>query len=139
MNNTKLEKFLSKKGQICSLSINRPLKLRKGVEGSLFKKQKINNVRAGVSYKNIKAIREAGVEPKKLPYGEWKKYPHIIEYNGGLQYRFSTLTNTEKHITYLYNGEEVSEEKARELAPKGEFSETPIVFNVKEDNLEDIK
>lgn len=137
--NTKLEKFLSKKGQICSLSINRPLKLRKGVSGSLFKKQQVINVRAGVSYKNIKAIREAGIEPKKLPYGKWVKYPHIIEHNGGLQFRFSTLTNTEKRVTYLYNGEEISEEKARELAPAGEFGKTPIVFNVKEENLEEIK
>jgi hypothetical protein len=134
----KLDKFLSKRGQICSLSINRPLKLRKGIEGSLLKKQKVINVRAGVSYKNIKAIRESGIEPKKLPYGKWVKYPHIIEHNGGLQYRFSTLTNTEKHITYLYNGEEISEERARELAPAGEFGKTPTVFNVKEENLEEI-
>jgi hypothetical protein len=135
----KLDKFLSKRGQICSLSISKPLKLRKGVDGILSKQEKITNVQAGVNYANMREVKEAGIVPKKLPYGEWKIFPHVIEHNGQNYYRFSSLTNTKKRVKYLYNGEEISEEKAQELALASEFKkESPIVFNVKEENLEEI-
>ena len=133
----KLDKFLSKKGQICSLSISKPIKLRKGVTGSLFK---IENIvaRAGVNYGNIREVREAKIEPQALPWGHWKIFPHVIEHNGANYYRFSRLNNGKEEARYIYNGEEISKEKAKELALKREFSERSIVFNVKEENLEEI-
>ncbi len=135
----KLDKFLSKRGQICSLSINKPLKLRKGVDGILSKQERITNVQAGVNYANMRVVKEAGITPQKLPWGTWKEFPHIIEHNGQNYYRFSSLTNTKKRVKYLYNGEEISEEQAQELALASEFKkESPIVFNVKEENLEEI-
>ena len=135
----KLDKFLSKKGQICSLSISKTLKLRKGVEGSLLKKEKLI-ARAGVDYGNIREIREAKIEPQALPWGSWKIFPHIIEHNGANYYRFSRLNNGKEEVKYLYNGEEIPEEKAKELSLASEFKkEKPIVFNVKEENLEEIR
>lgn len=135
----KLDKFLSKKGQICSLSINRVLKLRKGVSGSLLKKEKMQ-ARAGVNYANINEVKTAGIEPKELPWGHWKIFPHVIEHNDTNYFRFSRLNGSGEKVKYVYNGKEITEEEAKELAPSSEFrSEKPIVFNVKEENLEEIR
>lgn len=136
MNNK--EKFLSKRGQICSISITKPLKLRKEISGVLVKKSMVQ-ARAGVNYKNIKEVKEAGVEPQKLPWGEWETFPHIIKHNDTLYFRFSHLNNSKKKVKYLYNGEEITEDKAKELALASEFrSDEPIVFNVKEENIESL-
>ena len=139
MSNAVKEKFLSKKGQICSLSISKPLKLRGGSTGVLVKKSRLQ-ARAGVDYKNIKEVKGAGIEPQKLPWGEWEVFPHIIKHKEARYFRFSHLNGAKKKVEYLYNGEEITEEQAKALALASEFrSDEPIVFNVKEENLEEIK
>lgn len=134
-----LNKFLSRKGQICSLEIEKTLKLRKGISGRLIKREK-TQARAGVNYSNIGEVKDSGREVSKLPYGEWEIFPHTIIHNGGRQYRFRSMQNAKKEIEYYLNGARITEDQARELALASQFNENkPIVFNVKEENIKDIK
>ena len=139
MNKELLQKFLEKKGQIVTVDIEKPLKLRKGVAGQLIKRE-TKQARVGVDYSNIKEVKSSGREIGKLPYGEWEHFKYTILHNNRRQYRFSRLNDKIAAKRYFFNNKEISEEKAKELALASEFRENPAtVFNVKEENIKEIR
>lgn len=138
--------FKSRKGQIVSLVTEKQLKLRKGIEGNLTKLSKFQ-ARAGVNYdniQNVKEARESGNLPSQnmgLPWGEWDEFPYTIRHKGSLYYRFSALhnKNSPKSVSYLWNGQEISEEEAKAIALASEFKPSKSeVFNLKEENIREI-
>jgi len=133
-----LEKFLSRKGQICTIRMEKPLKVRKGFTGQLVKKES-TQARAGVNYSNIGEIKDSNKEVQGLPYGEWEIFPYTIKHNGGRQYRFRSMENAKKEIEYFLDGIKIAKEEAEQVGLKSEFRDSrPIVFNVKEENLKEI-
>jgi len=146
--------FMSKRGQICSVTYERPLKTRKSA-GDIKVTKKVEGLlcRAGIEYDNQAAVqekRETGELPPEnagLPWGEWDQYPYTIKHKGETYFRFSTLNNpTSSHkTTYLHYLDpehpiEISEDDAKEMCLASEFYEKSLdVFTLKEPNIIELK
>ena len=146
MEKTLLDTFLSKKGQICSLDMEKKIKTKKGFTGVIVKKTKMT-VRAGVSYDNISAVkegRESGELPAEntgLPWGKWKVFPYVIEHNGKNYFRFSKLNGGQIETQYLLDGKEVKKSEIESFALASEFKTSGDfeVFSVSEENVKAIR
>jgi hypothetical protein len=135
-----------KAGQFLSLTMDKPLKMRKGMP-QVFKHSKLV-VRAGVEYDNQKDViakRDNGELPKEnagLPWGEWEQYPYTISHNGGRYFRFSTAKGAPRFSpTFTINGVEIPKEVAEKMALASEFKDARDldVFTLKEENLTSVK
>ena len=146
MEKTLLETFLSKKGQICSLDMEKKIKTRKNFSGTIVKKTTMT-VRAGVNYDNISAVkegRETGELPSEnagLPWGKWKVFPYVIEHNGKDYFRFSKLNGGKIETKFFLDGKEVDRSEIEEFALASEFSNKGDfeVFSVSEENVKAIR
>ena len=141
----KLNKFLAKKGQICSVVIEKPVKTRKGFDGVITKTTKMV-VRAGVAYDNIAAVkegRENGTLPAEnagLPWGQWKIFPHVISHKGRDYFRFSKLNGGKIETVYTLNGQEIARREVEKVALASEFKSGGDfeVITVSEENVKEI-
>lgn len=137
-----IEKFLSKTGQICSVTWCRPMKTRKGVENRVEKKVSAV-VRAGVNFDNMASVqekRQTGELPAEntgLPWGEWFVFPYIISHKGEHYLRFSHFPGGKLEIHFFLDGVEVEKESLREVCLASEFAERESLdcFNVKASSI----
>ena len=140
-----LDKFLSKKGQICGLTMEKKLKTKKSFSGVITKRTKMT-VRAGVQYDNITAVKEARetgelpAENAGLPWGQWKIYPYVIEHNGKNYLRFSKLNGGQIETQYYLDGKEVKKSEIESFALASEFKTSGDfeVFSVSEENVKEL-
>lgn len=139
-----LEKILSRKGQIITITTQRDMKVRKNHEPI----QKISTfqARVGVSYDNIASVkekRESGELPKEnkgLPWGEWEVYPYIIAHKGERYIRCTAIDSFAGSVKYYRNGVELDESIVREECLSSEFGDkSGDVFNVKLSSILDVK
>lgn len=137
-----LETLMQRKGQICTLTTARPLKVRKGQTSIL--KTSTFQCRAGVNYENIKSVQEARetgempAESAGLPWGTWKVFPYVIEHKGEFYFRCTTIKNNFiPRTVYTRDGAEISKEEAAAAALASEFKDgdRSEVFNIKTSSI----
>lgn len=145
------ERFMSRKGQIVSLTYTRPLKTLKKFNNLKVTKFGVMQARVGINYENIQAVqqkRETGELPpvnQGLPFGSWEYFPytikHTIKHNNKRYLRFSTLPNQSAKVIYFVNDKEVTAECAKALCLSSEFQEKNDldVFVMNEENILDLK
>lgn len=149
MNSAHLTTFLARKGQIVTVSWERPMKTPKGVTHAITKSVTMQ-ARAGVNYDNMRDViakRDSGELPAHnagLPWGTWATlggvslFPHVIahtpkgESHEKHYLRFATLPNGNPgKVEYFLDGAPISKEAARKLTLASEWSEgAKDVFNV---------
>jgi hypothetical protein len=140
-----VEKLLTKKGQIATITTTRPMKVRKGQP--VITKTSTFQTRIGVDYDNIKSVkekRESGDLPEEnqgLKYGEWHIFPYIIKHNDDYQVRCSRFNSKMKPITvYLQEGKVIDADTAKIACLASEFkSSDSEVFNIKVSSIVDVK
>lgn len=106
--------------------------------------------RAGIDYANLGVVKDAinngeRGEVESLPWGEWKKFPYIIEHKGVEYIRLypSDGTNHFPTSNYFVNGEKVTKEDfAQYLTPseakkllEPNDDDRPLCFTVKRENI----
>jgi hypothetical protein len=141
-----INKVLCRRGQIATLDIERPVKMKKGYATAV--KISTIQVRLGVGYDNIKAVqvkRDRGELPSDnqgLPWGEWVIPNFLLEHNGKQYLRCATI-NSKMRVEprYYRDGKEVSIDVIRGEALSSEFSkrESLDVFNIKLENIVSIR
>lgn len=133
-----VEALLSKKGQIVTMTTQRPMKVRKGQP--VIDKTSTFQCRVGVIYDNIAAVkqkREDGRLPAEnagLPWGQWAQFPHLIEHKGEYYLRCTVLrNNVPGSVKYIQNGIEITKDQAKAACLASEFREGDDndVFTVK--------
>jgi hypothetical protein len=142
MNSDLLQKFLSKTGQICSVTWQRPCKTYKG-ETRKVEKRVSAVVRAGVNFDamaSVKEKRENGELPPEntgLPWGEWFVFPYIIAHKGDHYLRFSHFPGGKLETHFFLDGKEVNKGKLREICLASEFTERESLdcFNVRASSI----
>lgn len=144
-----LRAFLACQGQFASLDYMRPMKLRAAHKGAgeLSKVVYGRAVQVGADYnKRARTIeaREAGAapsEPQGLPWGRWVDFPYLIEHKGAYYLRFYDAGRDKRQaaVGYYFDGAEISEGRARELAPVSEFKPSPLCFVVREEHVLDVR
>ena len=131
-----LDTILSRRGQIITMITKRAMKVRKGQDPI----EKISRfqVRVGVSYDNIAAVkekRESGELPKEnkgLPWGEWEIYPYVIAHKGERYIRCTAMNGFAGFVKYYRNSLEITEDEAKAACVASEFGDkSGEVFNVK--------
>lgn len=142
-----LTKLLNRKGQIATIKTIRPMKMRKGHD-PVFKESEFQ-CRIGVNYDNIGVVKEGRAngdlpaENSGLPWGTWLHFPYVIEHNDQYYIRCTSVDNNfYREPIYKQNGVVISDEDARIACLKSEFSKESngsIVFNIKVDNIVDVK
>ena len=138
--------FLSKKGQICTVTFTRRLKTYKEFSKHCIEKISTLQARVGAEYDNIQNVkdkREVGILPatnQGLSWGTWKDFPYIIEHCGQEYYRFTVLRNLFKPQTiYFHNKVERSWEDIRPMLLSSEFNTSDNdVFNIRKTNIIDL-
>lgn len=157
MTSNSLATFLSRKGQIVSVSWVRPMKTLQCARGARVEKHVTTTARAGVDYDHMGAVvakRASGELPKEnagLPWGHWANiggvdmFPHIIEHtpkgqNAAKYYlRFATLPGHTMHTTYTIDGQPATADQARAITQAGEWGgKVEDVFTVTADYITDI-
>lgn len=146
--NTILDTFLSKKGQIATITTVRSVKIKKAYNEKITKKS-VFQCRIGCNYDNLKSVqekREIGVLPTEnqgLPYGEWIVPNYTIKHNDTIYLRCTSInsSNTPKVEFYNANNEIVSSEYVKSISLASEFYDKTDndVFNLKIDSVIDIK
>lgn len=140
------EKLLERKGQICTFTTTRDLKVRKG--HAPIKKTSTFQARVGVNYDNIAAVQEKRTngelpaENQGLPWGEWVVFPYIIAHKGEHYFRCTSIRNNFIPKTeYIRDGVIISKEEAQVAALASEFreSEPSEVFNIKLSSIVEVK
>jgi len=141
-----MEQLLARKGQICTFTTARPLKVRKGQ--APITKTSTFQARVGVDYDNITAVKEKRAsgelpaENQGLPWGTWAVFPYVIEHKGEQYFRCTSINNNFVTKTvYTRDGVEIAKEEAQVAALASEFSEgTPSdVFNIKLSSILEVK
>ena len=141
-----IDTAVTRKGQIATLDIERPVKMKKGYAPAI--KRSTVQVRLGVNYDNIAKVqdkRESGELPSEnagLPYGEWVIPNLLLAHNGKRYLRCATIKSTMKvQPKYYRNGIEVSPEVLKPEALASEFVERDEldVFNINIDNIKAIR
>jgi hypothetical protein len=125
----RIQALFSVRGQIISLQIGRPAKVRKGME-PVYKYSRIL-CRCGIDYnaqKDVIAKRLDGTlpsEPQAMSWGEWVPncFPYLKHYKDSYYFRFSTLKSEhhKKDVQWVRDGKEISESEAKEVCLASEF------------------
>ena len=147
MNNNIIKIINAPKGSFLGVTIQRPVKLRKGFNINAIKTSRLV-VRPGVDYENMAKViegREDGSKPSEnqgLPWGKWKQFPYLIEHNGQDYIRLSLVPGNVPKVEYTVDGKEISKESLREFALYSEFAEkesAPEVVTVKVESITEIR
>jgi hypothetical protein len=142
-----IEKIMSVKGQIVTLTTSRAMKVRKG-ESPITKKS-VFQCRFGIVYDNMKEVKEkriSGELPEEnagLPWGEWMVFPYLIQHKNEVYVRCSKInSNVTTKVQYFSGDTEISEDEAQRICLASEFpknKESSNVFNVKLSSIENMK
>lgn len=139
-----LTKLLNRKGQIATIKTKRAMRMRKGHD-PVFKESEFQ-CRIGVNYDNIGEVKEKRAsgelpfENTGLPWGTWLHFPYVIEHKEQYYIRCTAVDNNfYRAPIYTQNGVVISEEEAKIACLKSEFGSDGIVFNIKVDNIIDVR
>lgn len=141
-----LNKLLSKKGQIATLTTERAMKMRKGQP--TVTKRSTFQCRVGVNYDNIAAVKEKRAEgtlPAEnagLPWGEWLEFPYTIAHKGEVYFRCTAMRNNVPSKTmYFIEGVEIDRDTVQAMCLASEFKESTDndVFNIKVSSILTVK
>jgi hypothetical protein len=141
-----LTALMSRKGQIVTVTTERPMKVRKGQDP--IQKASEFQCRVGVNYDNIKAVQEKradGSLPQEnagLPWGEWADFPYVITHKGEYYVRCTVLRNGFRRTpTYTSMGQEITREAAQIACLASEFKDGDDneVFNIKISSIRSVK
>jgi hypothetical protein len=132
-----LDKILTAKGTHVSIrfkTTKAPAKPKTLNAGILLEKETKGAFKAGISYANLKEVREA-IEagergPVEAPKGKkWIKYPYTLESlkTGKELVRLYPASGDNQHpsVVYRVNGTEVSKEEFNSYLPPSEVNKTP--------------
>lgn len=132
-----IDKILTAKGKHVSIrfkTTKTPAKPKTVNAGILLEKEVKGAFKAGISYANLKEVREA-IEagergPVEAPKGKkWIKYPYTLESlkTGKQLVRLYPATGDNQHpsVVYRINGTEVSKEEFNSYLPPSEVNKTP--------------
>jgi len=137
------------KGSFHNAKWSKELKTKKNCTDLIEQVTDAKNVRFGVDYSHMKAVKEtheldekgnAIVQP--LKWGEWKEFPYFIEHKDNLYIRLSCADNTAFKSEYYRNGVKVTKESILSDCLKSNFSsseEKPTVLTIKTENIDYIK
>ena len=128
------------KGQYLALAWKSEKKPSKDHKGKELVKITRATVRAGIDYANLGTVRDGiasgergEVEP--LPWGEWFKFPYLIQHKGEIYVRL--YPTAQARSTYKINGSEVSKGEFESCLPPSEreSGNAPACFTVKARNI----
>lgn len=146
-----IDRILNAKGRFVKVAYRSNPTPAAAFKNHSLEKRTIAVVRAGVGFGNLERVKE-GIESGErgpvgpLPYGEWVKYPYVIEHKGEQQLR---LTRSYEHVKYSiirYYVDDLEvplDEFVAYLTPSAAAAalateELPPVFNIKMGNVLDI-
>ena len=134
-------------GQIMRAKWTRKLKTLKGVTAKIEKITE-TSVRS-VDYNSqmrVQMKREVGElpeTPQPLPWGQWKKFPYLVEHNGKEYVRFCLCYgNVKPVVKFKKNGRFVDKEKIEHLVLTSEVkekSDTPLCLTIGVEALKQLK
>lgn len=137
-------KLFQQKGQFMRVVWARDLKTRKGVTSTV-RKIVVAVCRAGIEYDNRaivqekRAVGDLPAENQGLPWGNWLRYPYIIEHKGTLYVRLYPSVGSRAHAEYFLNGVSARREEIEPLCLASEFRDDdtpPDCFTVKLENIQ---
>ena len=141
-----LDTLLQRRGQIATITTERPLRVRKGQ--TPITKISTFQCRVGVDYDNIQTVREkreSGELPEQnagLPWGRWITFPYVLEHSGTTYFRCTRIRNNfQPRTTYIRDGAIITKEEAVAAALASEFRHTESdneVFNIKVSSIRDV-
>lgn len=143
-----LEKLMSKRGQIASVTYNSELVPRKNFKDKGIKGHRIVHnrlMRVGINYENLtstKEIRESGIEKSGLKGSlSWIKFPYLLKNKDNeLFFRFYPFGNNEPKVQYFMNDEIYDWGNLSEIfLASGQFSGHSKVVNLKLENIIEVK
>jgi transcription elongation factor GreA-like protein len=94
-------------------------------------------VRTGIEYRNLSEVKDNGIKPKNLPWGEWESYPYAITHKGNRYLRL--YLGQSLKVFYLVDGVKVSSSQAKIMLPRSSGSSKPLCITVKEAGLVSLK
>ena len=135
-----LSRILNCKGQYISLNIKSNPKPAASYKDVRLEKHTSSKFRAGIEFQNLKSVKDA-IENKErgevqpLPWGQWKKYPYIIEHKDKEYIRLYPAVNSTSgaEVKYIVNGKEVDKStfntylKPSDVAKQGTTMECFVV------------
>lgn len=133
-----------KKGAYTAITWQSNVPLRASATGSTNVRKVTQGVgRIGVNYGHIAKIREQGIVPGPLPYGQWQpgKENIVIDHNGAYQLRIAKTGNGHQYpkVVYLQDGQEISKEALMAtgivLPSYWSGEKDNLIFNVKLENV----
>lgn len=140
-----IERILSKKGQIATITTMRDMRMRKGQP--TVQKMSTFQCRLGVNYDNIAVVGEKRTtgelpsDPQPLAWGEWLEFPYLITHNNQLYVKCTPLHNNNTSKTkFLLDGYEISKDVVKPMCLSSEFSETRTndAFTIKASSIIEI-
>lgn len=144
-----IEKILNSKGQFVSVHFRSDVKASAANKNVKLHKETKAVVKAGINFANLKRVKNAiengeRSEIGELPWGNWFKFPYIIEHKLNFYLRLYPSINNIPKVSYFVDGKEVDKLNfASFLTPsaqKGllEKSEPSECFTLKATNILDI-
>ena len=140
-----LDSFFNNKGQFISVMFKSEKKPAAIHKGTLLEKRIEGVFRAGIDFGNLGSVKEGIAngergEVQPLPFGEWLKFPYLIQYKETQYVRLYPTKNCVLKVQYLVNGVESTKENFLSfLTPsdkaKTENGERPECITVKVSNL----
>jgi len=140
-----LDKFFGNSGQFISATFKSEKKPAAKHKGTLLEKRIEGVFRAGIDFGNLGSVKDAIAngergEVQPLPFGEWLKFPYLIQYKETQYVRLYPTKNCVLKVQYLINGVESTKENFLSfLTPsdkaKAENGERPDCITVKVSNL----
>lgn len=145
-----LSRLLTKKGYFASIRIVRPGKLRASFKTEKVEKVLVGIVRCGLDYSaqaRVEKLRSQGdlpSEPHPLPWGQWLKFPYVIENKGKLYIRIYPIFSKQGKIKirsfWFLNGKRVEKEEIAHMLLSSEFNDDvpPSCFSVSLENVKSL-
>jgi hypothetical protein len=140
-----LDKFFGNSGQFISATFKSEKKPAAIHKNTLLEKRIEGVFRAGIDFGNLGSVKDAIAngergEVQPLPFGEWLKFPYLIQYKETQYVRLYPTKNCVLKVQYLVNGVESTKDNFLSfLTPsdkaKAENGEKPECITVKVSNL----
>lgn len=134
-------------GSFATVTWKSELPVKAAFKESTVEKITTGVVRFGVSYAQLKSVKETGITPQELPWGQWKaEIPKVLIEHKGADYVRVTHSNNPKHkarSSYLINGKPATAEEVKSVGFVQESywnrkNDSPV-FTIKLENIITIK
>ena len=138
-----ISKITDAKGQFVSVSFRSTKTPAKAFKGTVLEKVTAGTFRAGINFANLSSVKEGIAtgergEVQSLPWGNWVKFPYLIENKGETYIRLYPTNGCKVSSTFFVNGKEVSKEEFNSFLTPSDAkpSDKPLeCFTIKATNL----